>query len=263
MSVIRIVAERLSRDRVVRRTIITSHGAAPIFVSPDAQLKYLKFGADAFDSDLIKIADCLIEPTSVVWDIGANVGVFTFACALRSRAYTLAIEADTWLAGLIRRSAMLEAYKGRDVRILPAAVSNRDGVAEFLIAERGRASNALASAGGRSQMGGVRERVLVPTLTLDSIAGSQPSPDFVKIDVEGAELDVLLGAQSLLATRRPTLYIEIGASMFHKCTELLKSLEYEAFGIDGRPAEKQEQSNYFFVHSKNNAMKTAISALNR
>lgn len=255
----RRVFERLNRGRVLKRKIHSNYGVAPLFVSPDAQLKYLKMGAGAFDADLVSVADHLVEPDFVVWDIGANVGVFTFACAFRSQACTLAVEADVWLAGLLRRSAALEAYKGRDVRVLPSAVSDRDGVAEFLIAERGRASNSLAKSGGRSQMGGVRARILVPTLTLDTIADSEPRPDFIKVDVEGAELDVLKGGQSLLKNCRPTLYIEIGESLFHECTEIMQQLGYEVYGSDGLHTKEPYKSNYLLVHSGNGEMKTKLS----
>jgi hypothetical protein len=80
----------------------------------------------------------------------------------------------------------------------------------FLIAGGGRASNALEAAGGRTQMGDARMRLLVPTLTLDSLLDSQPSPDFVKIDIEGAEWMALSGSDRLLSEVRPIFYMEVG-----------------------------------------------------
>ncbi|HEX5431900.1 MAG TPA: FkbM family methyltransferase, partial [Bryobacteraceae bacterium] len=51
---------------------------------------------------------------------------------------------------------------------------------------------------------------VVPLTTIDQeIAGGQPAPDFVKIDVEGMESDVLSGMRDLLAGRKPWLYIEL------------------------------------------------------
>ena len=259
MASIRRMAEILSRGITLKRRIRSDFGSAPIYVTPDSQLKYLKLGYGVFDTDLVKIADRLVEPHHNVWDIGANVGVFSFSCAYRNKASVLAVEADIWLANVLRRTAALDTYSHRDIRILPVAVSDRNSIAEFLVASRGRASNALASAGGRSQMGGVRERVHVPCLTLDTIAETQPVPDFVKIDVEGAELAVLSGGERLFSTFKPTVYAEVGVHLLRACAEKMERHGYLMFGADGQPTFSVSGSNFFFVHQENAAMLSTLS----
>ena len=227
---IRAIAERFSRNRVIRRRLPASVGGLPLFVSPDSQLKYLKPGIDAFDASLLQLAKDYIKPDSIVWDIGANVGILTFAAAgLATAGQVLAVEADPWLAQLLRRTLTLSQNKSLDVIVLSVAIADRIGVLEFVIASRGRASNYLAAAGGWTQSGGVRQRVHVPTLTLDALMEQFAAPTFVKIDVEGAELLVLRGASRLLRDARPTLYIEVGLEHAQTAAALLREHNYVLF----------------------------------
>jgi FkbM family methyltransferase len=226
----RAIVERLSRGVVLKRRLPACVGGAQLYVSPDAQLKYLKLASDAFDTDLLQLAKDHVKSDSIVWDVGANVGVFTFAAAgLARKGHVFAIEADGWLVELIRRSCRLPANRALGITVLPAAVSATNGVAEFVIAQRGRASNYLADAGGWSQSGGERERTHVATLTLDSLVDSFPWPTFVKIDVEGAEAMVLRGATRLLNEIRPALYIEVGKENSEEVTQLLQAAKYHLF----------------------------------
>lgn len=236
----RTVLEALARGRSLKRRLPPRFASTALYVSPDAQLKYLKPGHDAFDADLLRVVDTYITEHSVVWDIGANVGVFAFAAAsIARKGSTLAVEADLWLAQLMRRSLRLESNDRLQLAVLPSAISDRNGVATFMIAQRGRASNALESAGGRSQMGGIRERLTVPTITLDTLLDFFGAPTFVKIDVEGAEEMVLRGAERLLRDIRPTIYIEVGKEQSDAVTALLLSNRYSLFdgpSSDGGPA---------------------------
>lgn len=234
MPIARTLLERLTRESRLRRRLPARFAPTSLYVSPDAQLKYLKPGEDAFDRELLRIIDTQVREDSVVWDIGANVGVFAFAAAtVARRGTTLAVEPDIWLAQLMRRSMALDHNHGLNLTVLPSAISDRNGCATFLIAERGRASNSLESSGGRSQAGGARARVTVPTLTLDTLL-EQSMPTFVKIDVEGAEAAVLRGATRLLRDVRPTIYIEVGEEHATEVTALLQENGYTLF--DGESA---------------------------
>lgn len=250
MGLARTLIERLSRGRVIGRKMVVAGKSVPIFVTPDAQLKYLKFGAGAFDKDLIELAEKHVKESSHVWDIGGNVGTFTFAAAsLARRGSVVSVEADIWLAGLIRRTACLPAYRQTDIAVLPVAISNACSVASFMVATRGRASNALEAAGGHSQMGGVRERQHVPTLTLDTLLGSFSAPDFVKIDIEGAELMALQGATRLIQEVRPTFYVEVSQALSAEIFSLFQVAGYAAYDPDGALLTDRCAPNTLFVPS--------------
>jgi FkbM family methyltransferase len=110
----------------------------------------------------------------VVWDIGANVGLFSFAAASQAGrdGRVLAIEPDVWLASLLQRSSAL-VHDRAPVDVLAVAVCDTNSLEEFVIARRARSANYLISAGqggGRplgKQTGGWRAKQLVPTVTLD------------------------------------------------------------------------------------------------
>ena len=243
---IRRLAEKLARGRVLRRTIEVAGQRVPIHISPDAQLKYLKPGARAFDADLLELAERRLSTDSIVWDVGSNVGTFAVAAAsVAKQGRVYAIEADIWLAGLLRRTAAEPAYAGR-IEVIPCAVAADAGVARFIIAARGRASNALELNGGRSQMGGVREVVLVPTLPLDVLLDALSPPDFIKIDVEGAELAVLQGAERLLCEARPSVYIEVDKASSEAVFALFMRHNYAAFDpTDDRPLDACIENTLF------------------
>ncbi|NNC72764.1 MAG: FkbM family methyltransferase, partial [Sphingomonadaceae bacterium] len=144
----RRIAELLGRGRVVKRHLRVSGRREPIYVSPDAQLKYALPGQRGLDRDLIVVAEIFVSEGMAVWDVGANVGIFAIAAASRSGSgAVLAIEADPWLAELIDRTRRHPKHRERSIQVLCAAISDSDGVDEFVIAERGRASNALKGVG--------------------------------------------------------------------------------------------------------------------
>jgi FkbM family methyltransferase len=213
-------------------------------VTPDAALQYLKPGKAAFDAGLLKAVDEHVLVDSVIWDIGACVGVFAFgAASIARQGKTLAIEADIRLAHLMKKSISLNTNRGLNINVLPCAVSDRNGVASFLIANRGRQSNSLQISGGRSQMGGVREKVYVPTITLDTLLDFFDPPNLVKIDVEGAENLVLRGASRLLADIRPIIYVEVDGDSSTEVAGIFRMNRYELF--DGaKPIKEQEPADY-------------------
>jgi FkbM family methyltransferase len=229
--VIRSALERFARGRTIGRRLPADLGGGRLFVSPDARLAFLLPGDGSFDEPLLDRARALLEPGDKVWDIGANVGVFAFAAAGRAGpgGRVLAVEPDPWLFGLLQRSRAANRGGGlAQVELLCAAVADRSGLARLEIAARGRAANTLAGFGS-SQMGGVREELLVPTVTLDELLGATFAPDLVKVDVEGAELLVLRGAARLLAEVRPALLLEVAESNAEAVRELLGAARYRLF----------------------------------
>jgi FkbM family methyltransferase len=206
----RAALEQLSHRIVKRRRLPAPFSAARIYMSSEGGLRYLRPRLGGIDPPLLRLAAELIQPGDVVWDIGANLGLFSFAAAIAAgpSGRVLAVEPDALLVGLLRRSAAAN-HGHAPVEVLPTAVADDLGVAQFHIARRNRATSHLDGF-GTDQAGGIRTTELVLTVTLDWLAERFPTPDILKIDVEAAELKVLKGATSVLRTF-PTIICEIDA----------------------------------------------------
>jgi FkbM family methyltransferase len=229
MSMLRSIAERFSRNTQLKRSLQVSNRSVSIYVSPDSQLKYLK---RTFDSDLVNLAISEVSVSDNVWDVGANCGVFAVAAAVQSKGgVVIAIEPDIWLAALIKRTAALNSNQDLKIRVVSIAISDSCSICEFEIAERGRASNALATVGGRTSKGGTRGVDLVPCFDLDSLLSYLPAPKFIKIDIEGAELLAIKGASRILREVRPVFYIEIGDEVLESMQGIFSSANYSTFEV--------------------------------
>jgi FkbM family methyltransferase len=224
---LRGIVERLTRHIVIRRTMPDAFGRLPFYVSPSAGLKYLFKPIIAIDPPLLSSA-MLVGQGDTVWDIGANVGLFSVAAAARAgkSGQVIAFEPDIWLVGLLRRTrAAVKRSESSDITIIPVAISDSIAFRYFHIAKRSRASNALAGY-GQSQMGDIEEVQIVPTFNLDWLLGHFPPPQVLKIDVEGAELEVLSKQTRMLHEVRPTIICEVASSSAPEMTALLCSAEY-------------------------------------
>jgi FkbM family methyltransferase len=197
----------------------------PIRVTPDSALSFLKPGNLAFDEMLLRFAREYVSTGKVVWDIGANVGIFSVAAAVRG-GDCLAIEADPWLYSLLCQTQ--EHPLNADLRLTPlnTAVSAAPGVAQLNIARRGRSANYIEGASGSTQTGGVRKKVFVPALSMDLLMKSFCAPDIIKIDIEGAEQFVFDGATELFSRCCPVILVEVQSFTRSKVYEFLLDIGY-------------------------------------
>lgn len=225
-SLLRRVAEVLSRGVAFRRTLPLRFGGATFLASPEGGLRY--WGAiDRADPVLLAAAATLVSEGSVVWDIGANIGLFTFAAAGLAGVggRIVAVEPDTVCVDLLRRSAALNGARIAPVTVLPAALGEHCGVAMLNIAHRSRSANFLDGYGG-PVTGGYRERHATVQLTLDWLLDHFGPPAIVKIDVELAEVAVLRGGAALLGQHRPVLLVEVDGVNQAAATALLHHYGY-------------------------------------
>jgi FkbM family methyltransferase len=137
----------------------------------------------------------LIRPGLAAVDVGANIGYYALMLAhyVGASGEIICIEPEP--ANLVELHRNIEANHLTQITILAAGAAATNGSAELLRGINGR----IVSVG--------RGEVPVRTLTLDSLA--ERSIGFIKIDVEGYELQVLRGARTLIEQQRPSLFVEV------------------------------------------------------
>ena len=128
----------------------------------------------------------------LIFDVGANQGITSlfYACTF-PEALVLAVEPHPFNAAQILRNARTNL--AGNLAVLPCAVSARPGAVH--IADHSNA--AVVDKGGIS----------VPAVRLDNLRTGPVR--FLKIDVEGFELEVLKGAERLIRGDRPAMDVEV------------------------------------------------------
>jgi FkbM family methyltransferase len=144
------------------------------------------------------------------YDVGANVGFYSLLLRGNFRQ-VYAVEPVPANIRRLKRSLSIRFV--RNVRVIPVALSDRNGKATFYVNSDSRTmiNNLSASsllekfefrscdhAPDRTYAG---SPITVETITFDNLL-SEPTADLVKIDVEGAEFLVLEGMRESLASRR-------------------------------------------------------------
>jgi FkbM family methyltransferase len=122
------------------------------------------------------------------------------------------------------------------VEIHGIALSNQAGDAEYHIAD----DAPLSGLQQRDWLGASYETITVPVARLDELVPAGKEVDFIKIDVEGAQVRVLQGATRVLEEHHPLLWIEHGdkSAGAHGTTRrdlwnLLTDYDYRVFTADG------------------------------
>jgi FkbM family methyltransferase len=229
----RALAERVSHSLVFPRRLPPEFGRVRMLVSTEGGLRYLLRPMRQVDPLLLGLASLCVRPGDHVWDVGANLGLFTFAAAARAGAdgSVLALEPDAHLVNLLRRSALGLPPVAAPVDVLTAAAFAEAGVARLHIARRSRSTNHLEGY-GTTQTGGTRSTELVPTIPLDLLLHHAPRPTVVKVDVEGAEVGVLAGAARLLAEVTPLLICEVAGENAELVSKTLHESGYLLFDAE-------------------------------
>jgi FkbM family methyltransferase len=240
---VRELLEQASRKLILRRQLPQKYGGARFFVSGEGGLKFLKPSLSQTDTTLLRNATEMITKGSVVWDVGANIGLFTFASAGLSgpSGRVVAIEPDLWLVSLLKRSAQYLGHECAEVSVIPAAADAEWGIATLAIAKRARASNHLTGA-GRSQTGGIRYTQQITTLPLDALLQTEAAPQILKIDVEGVENRVLSGAKGILRDQRPVILCEVSQATAPSVSVTLLAHDYDLFDGDEPPNRRRPLS---------------------
>ena len=156
-------------------------------------------------------------------DVGANEGAFTTLLADRFQEVH-AFDPNPQITPTLR-----QAVGGRrNVRLLELAVYKEPGVLTLNLFQGSEQASCYQTHGPSDQ------RLLVPATSLDLLGypeGGLPV-DFIKIDTEGAEADVLRGAEWTILTHLPDLLVEIHSlDNLAFCQGILKSHGYDVSHI--------------------------------
>ncbi|WP_306223433.1 FkbM family methyltransferase [Bosea beijingensis] len=148
----------------------------------------------------------LVAPGMHVADVGANFGYYSLLMAdlVGPAGRLLAVEPNPPVADALRRTLNLNGFGSRS-SIVAAAAGAGEGEGRLMVPAGEPKNAALVN---RTAPNEDKALVAVPIHSLDMLLRDFPRVDFLKIDAEGAEEDIILGLNQVIERWRPRIVLE-------------------------------------------------------
>lgn len=158
---------------------------------------------DAYEPNVTAVFRDRLRPGMHVLDIGANIGYYTMLSAslVQSSGSVTAIEPNPDSTRLLEASRRANSFD--NVIVLQVAAGREPG----LLVLHGSYSDAMTTA-APDDAAALINSTTVPCFRVDDLIPRNKNIDFVKIDVQGAEYNALLGASELIRRCHPTIVSE-------------------------------------------------------
>lgn len=260
-----IANTEVSKIEITADSVVITAGAQNVKIACDpfdkriAPIEILNFDRyEAVDSAMIFKLLASLAHDFTVFDIGANVGWYSINMAKSfPGASIFAFEPIARTHAQLIRNIDLNGVKN----IFPQNIglSNQSGALTFYFYPEGAVNASSANVSGTSHA----EQIVCNVQTLDAFTAAKQVPiDFIKCDVEGAELMVFQGGLETIRHQRPIIFSEMlrkWAAGFHyhpnDIIALLKGCGYRCFTADGGKLdefftmnENTVETNFFFLH---------------
>lgn len=177
---------------------------------------------------------------STLCDVGANIGVYSLYAAKRG-IRALAFEPQPLsYANLVENAAMTTG-----VMAFPIGFGASTKVE---IIRTDTLSPGVADIGA-SHLGHIEVPIVMYTMDDFAKFSGVASPDYVKVDVDGIEMEVLRGALATMASIRE-LQVELDVSDMHAATEMLAPTGLRPYVIDARAEHLEEKARHLVSNNQ-------------
>lgn len=221
-----------------------------------APLEMLNFGN--YEEIEINMAISLIKKGFTILDIGANIGWFSLTLSKKVPDINiLAFEPIPKTFDYLRKNILLN--KTENIKALNFGLSDKNGQSIFYYYPEGSVNASLKNVSKHKKP----QKITCKIKRLDDFVKTNKTKiDFIKCDVEGAELFVLKGGVDTIKRDRPILFLEMlrkwsAPFNYHPndIIDLLTNIGYQCYVIDGKKlkkiskiTEKTINTNFIFIH---------------
>lgn len=183
----------------------------------------------SYEYEKRRLFEQIVKEGHVVYDIGANVGFYSLLSSRLVGATGQVFAFEPLESNVLFLKRHLELNRIINTNVLQVAVTEKSGTA-FLIEGPTRSMARLADAGD----------IPVQAVAVDALVnnGDLAPPDVIKIDVEGAELSVLRGAQSTIKAIGPAIFVATHSDEIKlEVYEWLVEMRYKVEEVPSDPDE--------------------------
>jgi FkbM family methyltransferase len=166
----------------------------------------------SYDENLLVLINRIAKPDWSMWDCGTYIGMYTvfFAKITNNQGKVFSFEPDK--VNLARTQQNVALNNFNHVTFVNIAVADTDGDLQFFVGGNTNSHLPIGWIGSTKEdyqkIEVKKETIQVKANTLNTMAELYGVPNFIKIDIEGAEITALNHAQKLVDSRKTIFLIE-------------------------------------------------------
>ena len=196
----------------------------------------------------------LAKGKSVVFDIGAHIGICALPISRVVKKGGICYSFEPAEANRKYLETHLKMNNVDNVIVVPSLVGDKcDDCVEFYESSSDSGMNSLCMPKNKDS---IYNKIVKEQVTLDSfVAKNGCIPGLIKIDVEGAEINVLRGAKSVLREYHPEIiisvhpkHLEILGHSVDELTKEIRGLGYQIYNVDGSQVNGNLKSGEYCLH---------------
>jgi FkbM family methyltransferase len=247
---------------IIHRTKLLNSFYMDLDVSEYVQAHLFVFGI--FESETINFCKKAMKNGDFIFDIGANIGFHTlvFNSLVTPKGKVISFEPEDSNFNKLTNNISINNISNSISLIKKAASDKNETLKLYLAKDNNLGAHSIFE---RDELS--KEFLEIPAIKIDDfvIENKIEKIDFIKIDVEGAEMQVIKGMTETIKRLKPTFIIEfnnfilekIGSSSYELKNYIISSFSYSAFKIlpDGNLissnlSDKHDCDNVVFIHNE-------------
>lgn len=244
------IIQKLEREGI--KTVKTLRGDAQFYSTRGAGTASSIERYQQDEPETLQWIDKWIKPGQVLWDIGAHVGCYSIYAGLKQDIKVIAFEPSALNFGLLVEHIALNNM-GDNVHPFCIALSDKTHIDQLHMSafETGQACNSIGSS--RNQFGDFKPTFsqAIPAFSAEDFCKvfNLPAPNHIKIDVDGNEESILLGAKNILPNIS-SLMIEIEGHNAENNSNILMLLNNAGLVEDTSIREHGHKRNRLYLNKR-------------
>jgi FkbM family methyltransferase len=202
----------------------------------------------------------IAKTSKCFFDIGAHIGIVTIPVALNMKSSGLVYSFEPSKKNLFFLKYHVKENNIKNVKIIDKIVSSKTkSNVKFYEANETTGMNSIIKINEKN----VTTMTKVKSVSLDDFCKSKNlKPDILKVDIEGSEVDLLIGAKKIISKQKPIIFLSYHTKHLKKLgyktndmLEIIKELKYVAYDEKHNKIENFTNKEYILAYYKTNITK--------
>lgn len=176
------------------------------FINTKDLIGWKIFFTGEYERDTNRVLEQYVKDGDVVIEAGANMGSETLLLSrLTGKGKVYGFEPNPYTFDRLKTNVSINELN--NVEVFDLALGEKNGDISFHIYPKNFCNAGMSS---KYMDTPLTRKITVPQQTLDTFVEAQNirKVDFLKMDIQGAEMDVLMGATATIAKHKPTIFLE-------------------------------------------------------